>query len=296
MDRAIELGAAAALAPRRRLAAIAGRPLLSGALLLGPLLVFLGIFFVTPLATIVWLSLDGASLSLGHYRDFFASAFYLRTLALTMGQALVVTLGCVILAYPLAYAVIRFGGRFASLILLVVAMSFWTSFLVRTYSWMILLGYHGPVNQLLRLLGVDPPPKLLFTGFSATLAMIHILLPFMVMALYAVMSKIDQNLLRAAASLGARPGAGFRIVFLPLSAPGIVNGASMVFILCLGFYVTPVLLGSPRQQMLAGLIGSELEQLTDWGEAGAMAVVLFLTTLVLFAIYNRLVGLDRLWG
>jgi len=126
--------------------------------------------------------------------------------------------------------------------------------------------------------------------------MVHILLPFMVMALYAVMRRIDPAYLRAAQGLGAPPRAAFRHVFLPLSAPGIVNGCTIVFILCLGFYVTPVLLGSPREQMLAGLIGRQIEELLDFGQASAMAVVLLAATLGLFWIYNRFVGIDKLWG
>jgi putative spermidine/putrescine transport system permease protein len=110
------------------------------------------------------------------------------------------------------------------------------------------------------------------------------------------MKKIDPALLKAAQNLGASPGRTFRHVFFPLSAPGVVNGCTMVFILCLGFYVTPVLLGSPREQMLAGLIGRQIEELLDFGEASTMAVILLLATLGLVAIYNRFVGIDKLWG
>ncbi|HZP87314.1 MAG TPA: ABC transporter permease, partial [Burkholderiales bacterium] len=174
--------------------------------------------------------------------------------------------------------------------------SFWTSFLVRTYAWMVILGTRGPISALLRMLGWDPPPEMLFTRFSSTLAMVHILLPFMVLALYAVMRKVELSHLRAAEGLGAPPWAVFRHVFLPLSAPGVINGCTIVFILCLGFYVTPVLLGSPREQMLAGLIGRQIEELLDFGQASAMAIVLLVCTLGFFTLYDRLVGLDKLWG
>jgi putative spermidine/putrescine transport system permease protein len=266
----------------------------SGLWLLAPALLFLCVFYVVPLVQLVLLSVDGSQLNFAHYREFFSERLYLQTLGFTLWQAFIVTLGCLVLGYPLAYAAVRIRGTFATAILLVVAMAFWTSFLVRTYAWMVILGGHGPVAYVLSAIGFNPPPKLLFTSFSATLAMIHILLPFMVMALYSVMDKINADLLRAAAGLGARPFAGFRRVFLPLSLPGVVNGCAMVFIFAVGFYVTPVLLGSPREQMLAGLIGEEIQALTDWGGPAAMAVVLFSTTMILFVVYNRFVGLDRL--
>jgi putative spermidine/putrescine transport system permease protein len=128
------------------------------------------------------------------------------------------------------------------------------------------------------------------------LGMTHILLPNMVMALYGVMKRIDPAHLRAAASLGAPPLAGFRHVFLPLSLPGVVNGCLLVFTLCLGFYVTPVLLGSPRDMMISQLIAQQVEELLAWGFAAALAAVLLVVTLAVLVVYNRVAGLDRLWG
>lgn len=265
-------------------------------LLLAPVALYLAIFFLVPLFQVLLASVTDPQPGLGHYRAFFTDSFYLLVLGRTFATAFVVTLGCLILGYPLAYAMARRQDSLLIAMLTLVALSFWTSFLVRTYAWMVILGKNGPVSDVLRLLGWDPPPELLFTRFSSTLAMIHILLPFMVMALYSVMKKIEPTLLRAAQNLGAAPGAAFRHVFFPLSAPGVVNGCTMVFILCLGFYVTPVLLGSPREQMLAGLIGHQIEELLDFGEASTMAVVLLVATLGLVALYNRFVGIDKLWG
>ncbi len=128
------------------------------------------------------------------------------------------------------------------------------------------------------------------------MALVHILLPIMVMTLYAVMRKIDGNLLRAAASLGATPFKAFRSVYLPLTAPGIVSGSTIVFVLCIGFYVTPVLIGSPREQMIAGVIGNRIEEFLAFGEASAMAMVLLVATVIILAVYHRFFGLDRLWG
>lgn len=263
--------------------------------LLAPAILFLSVFLLLPLFKVVQFSVTDPTPSLENYVMFFTNGFYLKTMLNTFVTAFLVATFCLILAYPLAYVAARAGGWIAIVLLLAVAMSFWTSFLVRTYAWMVILGSRGPIASLLTWMGYERP-EILFTTFSAVMAMVHIMLPFMTMALYAVMQKIDPNLLRAAASLGARPFHAFRTVFLPLSAPGIVTGFSFVFIICLGFYVTPVLLGSPRNQMIAGVIGEQIEYSLAWGEASAIAVVLLVVTLALFAVYNRFVGLDKLWG
>lgn len=265
-------------------------------ILVAPAVLFILVLFVYPLLEIVIISFTEPSLSLENYRQFFASKLYSRVLGNTFWFAFLVTLVCFLLGYPLAYVIVRYGGKLGFFLLLVVAMSFWTSFLVRTYSWLVILGNKGPVTKFLTWLGFEPVPQILFNAFASTLGMVHILIPYMVMSIYAAMRKIDPNHLRAAASLGATPFQGFRTVFFPLSLPGVVNGCTLVFIICLGFYVTPVLLGGPKDQMIAGLIGQQIEELLEWGFASAMAVVLLATTLALLAIYNRFVGLDKLWG
>jgi putative spermidine/putrescine transport system permease protein len=265
-------------------------------LLLAPACLFIGLFFVLPLLQVLVLSVTEPGVSLEHYRRVFTTPLYLRVLATTFRTSLVVTLVCLILGYPLAYVMARRGGRLAVALLVVIGMSFWTSFLVRTYAWMVILGVRGPVVALARALGLAEPPQLLFTTLSSSLGMTHILLPYMVMALYGVMRKIDTDHLRAAASLGAPPFHGFRHVFFPLSLPGVVNGCLLVFTLCLGFYVTPVLLGSPRDMMISQLIAQQVEELLAWGFASALSVVLLAATFAVLAVYTRFVGLDRLWG
>lgn len=265
-------------------------------LLLLPVVAFLAIFFLVPVAQVLWFSVMDPKFTVHHYVAFFTDAFYWRVLFGTFQTAAMVTAFCLLLSYPLSYAIVRLGGAFATAMLLIVAMSFWTSFLVRTFAWMVILGNNGPLRAILSAFGWSPAPELLFTRFSSTLAMVHLLIPFMVLALYSVMKKIDNNFVRAAISLGATPFEAFRKVFLPLSAPGIVNGCTLVFIMCLGFYVTPVLLGSPREQMIAGLIGTQIEEFLEFGEASATAVILLCVTLTIYAIYNRFVGLDKLWG
>lgn len=264
--------------------------------LLSPLLVFLLVFFVVPLAEVAWLSVTEPKFGFEHYADIVAQPFVRRVVTGTLITSVIVTIACLVLGYPLAYAMAQFSGAVGSVLLMLVAMSFWTSFLVRTYAWMIILGNRGPVSVALSGLGWDPPPLLLFTRFSSTLALIHILLPIMIMAIYAVMKEIDPNTIRAATSLGATPFAAFRSVYLPLSAAGIVSGSTIVFVLCTGFYVTPVLIGSPREQMIAGIIGSRIEEFLAFGEASAIAMTLLIVTVSILAVYHRLFGLDRLWG
>ncbi len=266
-------------------------------LLLGlPAGIFLLAFFVVPLAYVTLLSFAEPTWGIDNYRDLFRSRLFLATLANTFWTASVVTGLSLILAYPLAYVAATSKGTIGRTILVVVALSFWTSYLVRTYAWMVILGVQGPLPALIAVFGYSPPPRLLFTNFAATLGMTHGLIPFMTMALFAVMKRIDPKLLDAAGSLGARPWRVFWHIYLPLSAPGIVNGITLVFITCLGFYVMPVLLGSPREQTIAGLIGDRMEQVLDFGGAAAMALILLAASLGLFSLYTRFFGMDRLWG
>ncbi|MFC4171397.1 ABC transporter permease [Microvirga sp. GCM10011540] len=279
-----------------RISKLAEWPNLWPWLLLAPLAAYLAIFFVVPLADVAIMSVTDPRLSLSNYEKILTGALYQRVFLNTFLTAALVTLVCLCMGYPLAYLMNHSKPRTAMLILLLVTMSFWTSFLVRTYAWMVLLGNNGPVVAFLTSLGVEDPPQLLFTRFSSTLAMVHILAPYMIMNIYSVMRKIDPVLLRSAESLGARSFSLFRHVYLPLTAPGIANGCVLVFVLCLGFYVTPVLLGSPREQMIAGLIGHQIEEFLAFGMGSAMAIVLLSITLVILAIYHRRFGLDKLWG
>jgi putative spermidine/putrescine transport system permease protein len=265
-------------------------------LLVAPAALSIIVLFIIPIGYVLLLSVTDPTVSLAHYRRLFTVPLYTSVMVNTFKTSLIVTVACLLLGYPLAYVMARRNDIVSIIFLIAVGLSFWTGFVVRTYSWLIILGNKGPVATAYALAGWGRPPQLLFTSFSSTLGMTHILLPYMVLALYGVMRKIDPSYLRAAESLGARPFAGFRHVFLPLSLPGVVNGAVLVFTMCLGFYITPILLGTPKDMMISQLISQQIEDLLAWGFASAIAVVLLAATLVLLGIYNRFAGLDRLWG
>ncbi|MCO5732186.1 ABC transporter permease [Rhizobium sp. SSA_523] len=265
-------------------------------LLLAPLGLYLLLFFVVPLVDVAIMSVTHPRPTLANYQRVFTGALYQYALINTFLTAAFVTLFCLLTGYPVAYLMANSSRRAAMLILVIVTMSFWTSFLVRTYAWMVLLGNSGPLVAFLGWLGFEPTPQLLFTRFSSMLAMVHILVPYMIMNVYSVMQKIDPALIRSAESLGAKGFSLFRHIYLPLTAPGIANGCVLVFVICLGFYVTPVLLGSPREQMIAGLIGRQIDEFLAFGMGSAMAIVLLTVTLIILTIYHRRFGLDKLWG
>ena len=221
---------------------------------------------------------------------------YLRIIIQTLQLALGVTAATLLLAYPVSCVLASIRPSRANLLMVLVLIPFWTSILVRSYAWMVLLGREGTVNRLITGFGIrDEPVQLLNTRFSVYVGMIHILLPFMVLPLYSVMRGIDRNLLRAAENLGARPSQVFRRVFLPLSLPGIGAGCLLVFILALGFYITPALLGGQRDVMISMLIAQQVTQL-KWGFASALALVLLVTAIGIYAVFSRLLGVERLYG
>jgi ABC-type spermidine/putrescine transport system permease subunit I len=274
----------------------ASRDGLTAALLVAPATLAIVVLFVIPIGYVLLLSVTDPSVSLAHYRRLFTVPLYTNVMINTFRTSLIVTLICLALGYPLAYVMARRNDAVAAVLLLAVGLSFWTGFVVRTYAWLVILGNKGPVTALYAAAGWGRPPQLLFTSFSSTLGMTHILLPYMVLALYGIMRKIDPSYLRAAEGLGAPPWRGFLDVFLPLSLPGVVNGCVLVFTMCLGFYITPILLGTPKDMMISQLISQQIEDLLAWGFASAIAVVLLACTLALLAVYNRFAGLDRLWG
>jgi len=214
---------------------------------------------------------------------------YVRILARTFEISLVVTLICLLLAYPLAWWLANLPARRANVLMILVLVPFWTSVLVRVAAWIVLLQSEGLVNSALMHLGVTQQPlPLLFNRVGVVIAMVHILLPFMILPLYSVMTGVPPTYLRAAISLGSPPLAAFFRVYVPQTYPGIGAGCLLVFILALGYYVTPALLGAPDDQMLSYYIARYTNVEINWGMACALGALLLAATLVLYAVYRRI--------
>ena len=216
---------------------------------------------------------------------------YIDNLLRTLWMALVVTFWCIVIGYPLAYLIANSPARRANLLILLVLLPFWTSLLVRTGAWVILLQKEGVVNDTLLWLGlIDEPVQLIFNRIGVYIAMVHILLPFMVLPLYSVMKNIPRDHVKAAASLGARPAVAFIDIYLPQTVPGLTAGCMLVYVIALGFYITPALIGGGSDQMLAYLIAQFATQTANWGMAGALAILLLLCIALLYPLYNRFAG------
>ena len=213
----------------------------------------------------------------------------------TLWIATVVTLACLLLGYPVALFIARQPPQRAALFLFLVLLPFWTSLLVRTVAWVVLLQRQGILNNLLISLGlVHEPLRMIFNRFAVYVAMVHVLLPFMVLPLYAVMKNISPTYERAAASLGATPFTAFRRVYVPQTLPGIGAGCLIVFIQALGYYITPALVGGADDQMISYFIAFYASRTVNWGMAAALSIMLLAATLALYAVYNRMIGLEKL--
>ncbi|PWJ82402.1 putative spermidine/putrescine transport system permease protein [Pseudaminobacter salicylatoxidans] len=256
-----------------------------------PALLLVGFIVLIPMGWLFWLSfLDADGFTLAHYERLLHPSYGL-TLRTTFELAFLVTAVCVVLGYPLAYIAAQMSPRAARIVLLCVLFPFWTSLLVRTYAWLVLLQRRGQLNTWLQDWGLTDAPLRLVHNFTGTaIGMVHIMLPFMILPLYAAMKSIDENYMRAAANLGASPVQAFWQIHVPLSLPGLGAGVMVVFVLSLGFYVTPALLGGGRVMMWAMQIERSLAVYSDWGAASALGVVLLVITLAMLWLFSRLTG------
>ncbi|HAN53002.1 MAG TPA: ABC transporter permease, partial [Pseudomonas sp.] len=217
-------------------------------LLLTPALVMVVVLLIMPLCWLAFQSVQTEEgFSLANYIRIFQESIYWDTFALTFKISFLVTILSIVMGFPIAYAASRLQGFWANLILICVILPFWTSVLVRAYAWLVLLQRRGLVNQTLMDLGIiDQPLTLMHNTTGTVIGTLHVMLPFMVLPLYSVMKKIPQDLMQASESLGAKPFYTFRRVFLPMAAPGVMAGSILVFVICLGFFITPELLGGGR--------------------------------------------------
>jgi ABC-type spermidine/putrescine transport system permease subunit I len=263
-----------------------------------PGLLVIGIIIFVPILWLFGLSFmeRGGGLSLLHYERMLDPS-YVKTFQTTFELSFLVTLICVVLGYPYGYLMTQVSAGWRSVLMMAVLFPFWTSLLVRTYAWLVLLQRRGVLNSWLTDAGwIDEPLRLMHNFTGTAIGMVHIMLPFMVLPLYASMKAVDRDLFRAAANLGATPINVFWQIFVPMTIPGLFAGVVLVFVLCLGFYVTPAVLGGGRVMMWSMQIERSIAVYADWGAASALGVVLLVVTLAILAIVAKLVGAKNLSG
>lgn len=263
-----------------------------------PALLIVIFFLGIPLAILAGFSVyENGVFTLRHYGRMISDSSYSRSLVLTLEISLLVTVLTAVIGYPVAYLLSQLKTRMAMVCLTLVLIPFWTSLLVRTYAWLVLLQRQGVVNKALTGSGLISEPLHLVHNVTGTvIGMLHIMLPFLILPLYANMRRIDLSLMLAARSLGATPLYTFWRVYFPLSLPGLTAGVLLVFILSMGFYITPAILGGGRTIMLSMLIERNVNLFFEWGAASAVAIVFLLAVLAIFALLGRFLRIDQLVG
>lgn len=265
-----------------------------------PGLMFLAFFFVWPVAQLLGLSLfdpDSGKASLATYERIAATDVYLRVLGITFRIAGYTALYSLLIGYPLAYWLSRLPNMYRGRMLLFVMVPFWTSYLVKTFAWMIVLGRSGIINSLATGSGVvDQPLSLLHNEFGVMVGMVHAMVPLAVMTMLPVMAGIDRRLVQAAQTLGASPAHAFWLVYFKLSLPGVAAAGLLVFISSLGFFIVPAFLGGRRETMLAQLIITQVQELLNWPFAGALAAMMLAAALISCWVYDRIFGISTIAG
>jgi putative spermidine/putrescine transport system permease protein len=264
-------------------------------ILVAPGLVLVVLLFLYPLLKLVVQSFLEPVPGLANYVEVATDPTLWQIIETTLVIAAQCTAATLVLAYPVSYLLSQQPRARANQLMMFVLLPFWTSLLVRMYAWMVLLGRHGILNEAFMGMGfTDKPYPLLYNRFAVIVGMSHFLLPFMVLSLYSTMIGIDRSLIEAASSMGSSFRQTFLRIYLPLSLPGVYAGCLLVFILAMGFYITPALLGSPQETTISVYIQQQIQML-NWGEGTAMAVMLVAIVVGLFAVYDRLLGFDRLF-
>lgn len=296
------LSANAAAAPadgRRRGGRLTGweqqRRRLTIGLMIVPVLVMI-VLFILPLGILLWMSVSGKDgLTLAAYGQL-AQPVYLRLLLFTMQLALVVTVACVILAYPIAYLITHIPGTLNQWIAVALFVCLWLSLLARTFAWIIILQRQGIVNNVLVGTGlVSEPLRLVYNQTGVYIGMVHVLLPFMIITLVPALKAIDPAYVRAALSLGSTPWRTFWKVYFPLSLPGVVAGSMLVFTHAFGFFIAPAILGGGRVPTIVLAIRDQIQVLADLRLAAATSMVLMVICLALLFIYDKVADVDRIF-
>ena len=254
-----------------------------------PAILFLALIFAYPLLRFLTFGLEGGSFA--HFEKALTDGLYVQVLLDTFKIAALVTAISLVIAYPVAYFLASASRIWATIGFMFVLLPFWTSLLVRTYAWMVLLGRNGVINRTLIQWGVIETPLPLLHNMSGVLiGMVHVLMPYMVFPLYSAMKRVNPDLLTAAEGLGAPGRRIFWRIYLPLTMPGVFAGAALVFVLSLGFFITPALMGGGRVIMISMLIEQQVREFLNWPFASALSTVLLVSTLAIYIAINRLTG------
>lgn len=271
-------------------------PAMQSLALLGPALLILFCLYLYPVVRLFYSSFFQPDFTLQNYSHFFQKPLYFTILLRTFKIASLVTVVALVTGYPIAMFLADAKGKTTYLMICVI-LPFWTSVLVRTYAWMVLLQFNGLINKALMAMGlIAKPLHVMYNTPAVLVGMVHVLLPFMVLSIYSVLKGIDPNLKLAAYTLGANKIITFLRVTLPLSLPGVLGGVIFVFVLSLGFFITPALLGGPKVMMIATLIESQINELNNWNFAAAIALILLACTLIILGTFFKVIDVDRMFG
>jgi len=265
-------------------------------LLIAPAAVLLAAFYLYPIATVLWISVTEPKPGLGNYELLVTSGGVQHVLLTTARICAATTAVALLLGYVVAYSLVHAAPRQKRWLFMGVLLPLWISVLARAFAWVTLLRREGLINQLLLAAGlIDQPLPLMWNELGITIGMVHYMLPYAILPLYANMRDIDARVIAAARGLGADRTQAFLRVFLPLSMPGVFGGCVLVFILSLGFYITPQLLGGPTDYLISMFIAIQVQELLNWGYAALLAIILLISTVGIFLIASRFVRLDSLF-
>ena len=266
-------------------------------LLVAPLLGLVAALYAWPVAEILWLGFSDPEPGLQNYEKLFSGPALARILWTTLRVCAITTVASVLVGYLVAYAMVHLGARERAWMMALVLISFWVSVLVRAFAWLTLLGRNGPINAVLAATGVaDEPVAMVRNELGVLIGMVHYMIPYAVLALFANMQGIDRRLVDASHNLGAGPVVTFARIYLPLTLPGVVAASLLVFVISLGFYVTPAILGGGRVLMVAEYISVQVLVTVQWGTASMLATLVLASVFALMFILSRFMKLGDLFG
>ncbi|MDQ7250663.1 ABC transporter permease subunit [Dongia sedimenti] len=273
------------------------RQALRNALAVAPLFALLAVFFFAPLLSTLWNSFFGWSFDFGKYLAVISEPVNFRILANTLKVGVLVTATALAVAYPLAYQMTKVGPRMFALVSALVLIPLFTAFLIRTYAWIVILGRQGIVNNALIWLGlIDQPLTILNTTVAVVIGMTHVFVPMAVFTIYSGMVRIDRSMLRAASALGAHPVQAFTRVYLPLTLPSVLSAGVLIFVVAIGFYITPSLLGGPGDTMISQLVVVQMNTMLDFEMGYALSIVLLVITLAILLLAGLVIPLETIWS